>query len=108
VNDFYLEQQQYAHDVYKDLLLQQGISQRVAHVAAYALMEMIGSTVQEFMGIDNPLERETLKRLVGGVLRSLMPEQGVPPVLPHSLLNAISTAGQAHRRPGRTGQGKHA
>lgn len=101
VNAFYLEQQETSHAVYKELLLQQGLSDRVAHVAAYALQEMIGSTVQEFAGADNQLERQTLKRLVNGMIHGLVSERGTKPLLPRALLDTISNAGEAHRHLGR-------
>ncbi len=101
VNEFYLEQQEHSHAVYRELLLQQGISQRVAHVASYALMEMIGATVQEFPGIENPVERDTLKRLVRGLVGCLVKGRGTKPSLPTTLLHMISTAGEAHSRPAR-------
>jgi AcrR family transcriptional regulator len=105
VNAYYLEQQEHSHAVYKELLLQQGIPPQIAHVAAYALQEMIGSTVQEFAGADNQVERDTLKRLVGGVVHSLIPEQGTKPLLPRRLLDTISNAGEAHRHPRRPAKG---
>lgn len=101
VNAYYLEQQEYSHAVYKELLLQQGIPDAVAHVAAYVLQEMIGQTVQEFAGADNQLERDTLKRCVSGMIRGLVAEQGTTPLLPRQLLDAISNAGEAHRLPRR-------
>jgi AcrR family transcriptional regulator len=102
VNAFYLEQQEHSHAVYRELLLQQGIPQRIAHVAAYALQEMIGSTVQEFVGDDNQIERETLKRAVSGMIHSFVPASGARPLLPHELLETISKAGEAHRQPRRS------
>ncbi len=102
VNAYYLEQQEHSHAVYKELLLQQGITQKVAHVAAYALQEMIGQTVQEFAGADNQLERDTLKRLVNGMIHGLVSEQGSKPLLPVKLLDTISHAGEAHRHPRRS------
>ena len=99
VNAYYLEQQEYSHAVYKELLLQQGIPNAVAHVAAYVLQEMIGQTVQEFAGADNQLERDTLKRCVSGMIHGLVSEQGTRPLLPRQLLDTISKAGEAHRHP---------
>ncbi len=101
VNAYYLEQQEHSHAVYKELLLQQGILPRIAHVAAYALQEMIESTVQEFAGADTQVERDTLKRMVGGMVHGLVAEQGTTPLLPRQLLDTISTAGEAHRHPRR-------
>ena len=102
VNAFYLEQQETSLAVYKDLLLQQGLAESAAEVAAYGLMEMMGATVQEFSGADDPVARETLKRMVGGVLHGLIADDGVRPQLPRGLLETISSAGEARRRiPGR-------
>lgn len=101
VNAYYLEQQEHSHAVYKELLLQQGIPQKTAHVAAYALQEMIGSTVQEFAGADNQLERDTLKRLVDGMIHGLVSERGTKPLPPRELFDIISHAGEAHRHPRR-------
>ena len=101
VNAYYLEQQEHSHAVYKELLLQQGIADKVAHVAAYALQEMIGQTIQEFAGADDQLERDTLKRLVDGMIHGLVSEQGSKPLLPIKLLDTISHAGEAHRHPRR-------
>ena len=102
VNAFYLEQQETSLAVYKDLLLQQGLAESAAEVAAYGLMEMMGATVQEFSGADDPVARETLKRMVGGVLHGLIADDRVRPQLPRGLLETISSAGEARRRiPGR-------
>lgn len=102
VNAYYLEQQELSHAVYKELLLQQGLPEQTAHVAAYALQEMIAQTVQEFAGADNQLERDTLKRCVGGLVHSLVSERGSKPLLPVKLLDTISLAGEAHRHPRRS------
>jgi AcrR family transcriptional regulator len=102
VNAYYLEQQELSHAVYKELLLQQGLPEQTAHVAAYALHEMIGQTVQEFAGADNQLERDTLKRCVGGLVHSLVSERGSKPLLPVKLLDTISHASEAHRHPRRS------
>jgi AcrR family transcriptional regulator len=101
VNAYYLEQQEHSLAVYKELLLQQGIADKTAHVAAYALQELIGQTVQEFAGADTELERDTLKRCVNGMIHGLVSEQGIKPLVPVKLLDIISHAGEAHRHPRR-------
>jgi len=102
VNAYYLEQQEHSHAVYMELLLQQGIPERVAQVAAYALQELIGSTVQEFAGTENQVERETVKRLVSGMVHGLVSERGSKPLLPRKLLDIILNAGELHRLPRRS------
>lgn len=101
VNAYYLEQQEHSHAVYKELLLQQGVPDQTAHVAAYALQEMIGQTVQEFAGADNQLERDTLKRCVRGLVQGFVSAGGARPLLPVKLLDTISHAGESHRHPRR-------
>ena len=99
VNAFYLEQQERTHEVYKDLLQQQGIGKDVAPVAAYGLSELIAYTVMQFAGANNAVDRATLKQMVRGLIHSLVPDQGAKPEVPRSLLDKMSHAASARMRP---------
>lgn len=90
VNAFYLRQMKRAHAVYMDLLLQQGLAEEVARLAAYALMEMVGAVVAEFDGYNEPVNSATLKRMVNGALHSLIPDRGPRPLVPHAILDPAS------------------
>jgi AcrR family transcriptional regulator len=94
VNAYYLEQQARSLGVYRTLLLQQGIAPKVAGFAAYTLSEMISHAVMEFAKTADPVHRDTLKRMVRGVVQSLAPGAGIKPSVPSELLEAISTAGE--------------
>lgn len=98
VNAFYLGQQQKALAVYQDLLRQQGLSEADSHLVAYALMEMIGAVVGEFDGYTNPANRDTLKRLVNGLLHSVLPDRGARPLVPDVLKDSLAKGEQSSRR----------
>jgi AcrR family transcriptional regulator len=96
VNQFYLDRVRKVQQVYVDLLEQQGLASDKARVAAYALMEMIRSTVLEFAppnnssannsSANNRSERETLKTAVRAVLRAFVGDDGAKPMVPRILL----------------------
>ncbi len=99
VNAFYLEQQHRALEVYRELLRQQGIDGEVGRVTAYALSTMIQATVIEYArGDDVEQQRATLKRLVEGVLRSVIPGEGRKPQIPTAILDEMANAANLRER----------
>lgn len=87
VNAFYLSQHKRSHAVYMDLLLQQGLDEKVARLAAYALLEMVAAVVAEFDGHHDLINNQTLKQMVRGAVRSLVPDNQVRPLVPHAILD---------------------
>lgn len=90
VNEVYLQQQKRTHEVFWGLVRQQMVAESASEVAAYVLMTMVGNTVSEFVGRNNPDDRETLKRMVNGAVRSMLPEQGPIPSTPADVLEAAA------------------
>lgn len=83
LNGVYMVQNKKALSLYEGLLQQQGVSKNVARVAAYGLAEIVTNVVLEFSGRStNSLARETLKRMVSGLIHSLAPEAGSKPYTP--------------------------
>lgn len=82
VDGFFLRQRERTHSVYRDLLEQQGVPEKQAALAAYALMEMINITVLEYAGRNDPADRETLKQLVRGTVGAVVKGPGVRPRIP--------------------------
>jgi len=72
--------------VYRHLLLEQGVPERKATLAAYALMEMINSTITEFAHKSNEEDREMLKEMVRGALRVLIHGKSIKPHVPAHIL----------------------
>lgn len=108
VNAFYLEQQHSSQEVYQALFRQQGLAPEVTRVAAYALSEMMAYTVMEFAPANDPVDRATLKLMVRGLIRSLLPDEGVKPAVPLAILDRISNAAQTRLRPARAERNKQA
>lgn len=83
VNRAYLDRRQMAIYVFQGLLEQQGVPRSRSVVAAHALSEMIGAIVFDFArGKASSAARETLKTMVGGLIRSLGPTPGPKPHTP--------------------------
>jgi AcrR family transcriptional regulator len=96
VNEIYLAHQARVIEVYKTLMAQQGASKTVALVAAYAVKEMINAAVFEFASPRNPAAvRRTLKEMVRGAVKALVPEGGPKPITPPVILD---DAKGPHRR----------
>lgn len=72
--------------VYRHLLVQQGVSDHQAGIAAYTLSAMINHTIYEFANDDLPEHRSTLKAMIAGTLRALIGSQSVRPSLPDDIL----------------------
>lgn len=82
VDAYFLEMQRRSLRVYKHLLTQQGVPEKQASLAAYALIEMINSTITEFADQADETDRQTLKQIVRGTLRVLVRGKNVKPVVP--------------------------
>jgi len=82
VDAYFLEMQRRSLRVYKHLLTQQGVPEKQASLAAYALIEMINSTITEFADQVDETDRQTLKQIVRGALRVLVRGKNVKPVVP--------------------------
>jgi AcrR family transcriptional regulator len=72
--------------VYRHLLVQQGVSDKQARIAAYTLSAMINSTIYQYASADDPEHRKILKDMVAGTLRALIKTQRVRPSLPDDIL----------------------
>jgi AcrR family transcriptional regulator len=86
----FLGMQNRSHQVYRHLLEQQGLTEKKAALAAYALMEMISSTIHEFAPKSDAEDTETLKEMVRGALRVLLRGKGKAPHVPEHLLDLSS------------------
>lgn len=74
-NEVYARHQKVTVGSYIELLLHLGASREVAEVAGYGLHEMAHSCIEEFATQpNNSIARETLKRMISGVIRSVVPE----------------------------------
>jgi len=90
VDAFFLSQQRRTHQVYSDLLLQQGVPEERVPLAAYALMEMINTTINEFAGKTDSAARKTLKDMASATIRSLMHGKGKKPRTPAVLFEELA------------------
>lgn len=75
--------------VYRYLLVQQGVSEMPASVAADVLSSMINNTIYQYAEVDHADHRATLKAMVHGAVRSLVKGAGVKPQLPDDILVAV-------------------
>lgn len=102
IDAYFLAIQQRSLRIYRHLLVQQGVAERKAVVAAYAMMEMINTTIPEFASRGDQEDKETFKELVRGVISSLVIGQGTKPEVPLELLDRdipVRNAGPAEQRP---------
>jgi len=88
IDAFFLSQQRRTHQVYRDLLLQQGVPKDRVSLAAYALMELINATINEYAEREGPANRETLKQMARAAIRSVVQVRGVKPQTPAILFEA--------------------
>jgi AcrR family transcriptional regulator len=91
VDAWFLAMQDRFLRVFRHLLQQQGVTEAQSLVGAYALMEMINSTVLEFATKSDHHEKETLKMMVRGALRVLVRGRGAMPKVPRHLLVETAT-----------------
>ena len=87
VDRCFLSMQNRSLRVYRHLLRQQGVSETKASLAAYALMEMINSTIMEFAPKSTDEDEKTLKEIVRATLRALIQGEGTRPRVPFSVLD---------------------
>jgi AcrR family transcriptional regulator len=80
VNDVYLRQMEEARELYRRMFRQQGVPKDIAHIAAFAILEIIGSVVFEFsMTKKKAMAREALKQMVGGAVGALLRDRAPRP-----------------------------
>lgn len=72
--------------IYGHLLREQGMRDQRAEIAAYALKEMINSTILEFAHRNEQGDRDALKSMVRGSIRALVGENSKRPQIPIDLL----------------------
>lgn len=87
VNACFLETQDRSLRIYRHLLLQQNVPERKASVAAYAMLEMINSTILEFAPDSTADDENMLKEMVRGALSVLVDGRGSKPHVPAHILN---------------------
>lgn len=90
VNQVYLLQEQRSHEVFWGLLRQQIADETVTEVAAYILMQMIRQASLQYAERERPGDRETLKRMVIGAIRNLIPDARTRPTTPADVLEAAA------------------
>lgn len=90
IDAYFLKIQRRALRVYRHLLVQQGVELKRAIIAAYALMEMINSTILEFASASDDEDVATLKSMVRATLGSLVSENGVRPGIDPGVLDRDS------------------
>jgi AcrR family transcriptional regulator len=73
--------------VYRYLLIQQGLANKQATFAAYALSSMISNSIYEYAEANDADHRATLKAMVLGSVNSLVKSEGVRPDLPDDILD---------------------
>lgn len=89
LNTVYLEQRLGARETFAALVRQQGASNSVAHVAGYALAEMVSSAVFEFgADADSQTAKETVKRMLVGAVAAIIPAGKTKPRTPEHILEA--------------------
>lgn len=89
VDRCFLSMQNRSLRVYRHLLTQQGVPDSKASLAAYALMEMINSTIMEFAPRSTSEDQETLKQIVRATLQALIGGEGITPHVPFSVLDPV-------------------
>ena len=98
-NKVYARHQKATVGSYVDMLLLQGVPKKVAVVAGYGLHEIVHSCIDEFAKqTSNSIARDTLKRMVMSVIRSVVPK-GSPlkPQSPPNLLRYLEHRSEPDR-----------
>ena len=102
VNEVYLLQEKRSHEVFWSLLRQQIADEAVTEVAAYLLMQMLRQASSQFADRGQPGDRETVKRMVSGAVRNLIPDARNRPTTPGDVLEAAARDREARRQaPGK-------
>jgi len=89
LNEAFLQLRKNTIETFEELLRQQGVRAEVARVGGYALAELIPAVVYEFASEPQPQPAmETLKLMVLGALKAIMPDTLARPETPAKVLSA--------------------
>ena len=84
-----------------DILRLRGVPEKVAEVAGCGLHEMVHGCIEEFATQpNNSIARDTLKRMILGVIHSVVPEESqLKPRIPPKLLKYLAHRSEPGKSP---------
>jgi AcrR family transcriptional regulator len=91
VNKAYIIKQRENHQLIKNILLKQDVSESVSDVAAYVLMLMINEAVAQFVDNRSPVDKDTIQRMVRGAIHALLPENKIKPLKASEVLDTSTS-----------------